>query len=358
MKYAIFTHVPWPENSDSAKLLMDAAEEVRLAEDIGFSSAWIAEHHFTRYGIGSSVLVIASYMAGQTNRIRLGTGVLIPTLHNPIRLAEDAATFDALSGGRLDVGFGRGVYGYEYGGFGVDPSTSQGHFQESVNVIQGLWTEPEFSHEGEFYTLNKVSLAPLPVQAPHPPIYIAATRTPETLDYCISRGHNLCVAVVMDTAPALDLLQRFVSKASEAGLDRPASEVPFFRYMYVAETNDQARRDVAAHLEWVLDMLLWRSCFTDGGSEIYHRIEDWRATRSEVPATLDYVLENRAIVGDPDYCISRIEELKRRGVRYLGANFAIGGLDHGKVMRSMELFAREVMPVVGAPDLATVPERR
>ena len=353
MKYAIFTHVPWPENTDSARLLSDAAQEVRLAENLGFNSAWIAEHHFTRYGVGSSALVIASYMAGQTSRIRLGTGVLIPTLHNPIRLAEDTATMDALSGGRLDVGFGRGVYGYEYGGFGVDPTTSQEHFQESVNVIQGLWTEPEFSHRGEFYTVNKVSLAPLPVQSPHPPIYVAATRTPETLDYCISRGHNLCIAVVMDTAPALDLLQRFVAKSAEAGVNRPASEVPFFRYMYVAETTEQARQDTAAHLEWVLDMLLWRGHFTDGGSEVYHQIDDWRKTRTELPATLEYVLENRAIVGDPDYCISRIEELKRHGVRYLGANFSMGGLSHDKVLRSMELFANKVMPAVGAPELET-----
>ena len=344
MKYALFTHVPWPQNADAAKLLSHAADEVRLAEELGFSSAWIAEHHFTRYGVGSSALVIAAYITGQTKKIRLGTGVLIPTLHNPIRLAEDAATMDAISGGRLDVGFGRGVYGYEYGGFGVDPATSQERFQESVNIIQGLWTNPEFSHEGQFYNLDKVSLAPPPVQSPHPPIYIAATRTPETLDYCVSKGHNLCIAVVMDTAPALDLLARFVRKSADAGMDRPASEVPFFRYMYVAETTEQAIRDTAAHLEWVLDMLFWRNWFRDGGSEIYHDIEKWRRTRTETPVALDYVLENRAIIGDPDHCIARVEELKRAGVRYLGANFAMGGLDHNKVLRSMQLFAKEVMP--------------
>ena len=354
MKYAIFTHVPWPEKTDSAKLMSQAADEVRLAEELGFHSAWIAEHHFTRYGVGSSALVIASYMAAQTKRIRLGTGVLIPTLHNPIRLAEDAATMDALSGGRLDVGFGRGVYGYEYGGFGVSPETSQEHFQESVNIVQGLWTEKEYSHEGEFYNLNKVSLAPPPLQTPHPPIYIAATRTPATLDYCISKGHNLCIAVVMDTAPALDLLDRFVAKSADAGTGRAAADVPFFRYMYVAETMEQARKDVAARLEWVLDMLLWRGYFQGGGSEIYHRIDDWRAVRDQTPATLDYVLESRAIVGDPDHCIRRIEELKARGVRYLGANFAMGGLDGRKVLKSMELFAREVMPAVGMPEAISV----
>ena len=140
MKYALFTHVPWPQNTDAAKLLSYAADEVVLAEELGFSSAWIAEHHFTRYGVGSSAMVIAAYIAGRTERIRLGTGVLIPTLHNPIRLAEDTATMDAISGGRLDVGFGRGVYGYEYSGFGVDPDTSQENFKESVNIIDCYYT--------------------------------------------------------------------------------------------------------------------------------------------------------------------------------------------------------------------------
>ncbi len=350
MKYAIFTHVPWPEGSDAARLIANAAEQVRLAEDLGFASAWIAEHHFTRYGVGSSALVLASYIAAQTGRIRLGTGVLVPTLHNAIRLAEDGATMDAVSGGRLDVGFGRGVYGYEYGGFGVDPATSQEHFQESVDVIQGLWSAPEFSHKGEFYTLNKVSLAPPPVQRPHPPIYIAATRTPETLEYCVSKGHGLCIAVVMDTTAAIDLLHRFVSKSAQAGTGIPASDVPFFRYFHVAETAEQARKDTRAHLEWVLDMLLWRGDFKGGGSEVHHSIDEWRKTRTESPVSFEYVLENRAIIGDPDYCISRIEELKSQGVGYFGANFAMGGLSHHKALKSMELFAREVMPHVGEPE--------
>lgn len=355
MKYATFTHVPWPEGTDSAKLLSRAADEAVLAEELGFASAWIAEHHFTRYGVGSSALSLASFIAARTERIRLGTGVLIPTLHNPIRLAEDAATVDALSGGRLDVGFGRGVYGYEYGGFGVDPATSQSHFRESVDVIRGLWTQPELTHRGAFYDLNKVSLAPPPVQKPHPPIHIAATRSPETLEYCVSHGHNLCIAVVMDTAPALDLLDRFAAKSAESGANRPASEVPFFRYLYVAETMERARLDTAAHLEWILDMLLWRGRFADGGSEVHHKIDEWRKTRTETPATLDYVHEKRAIIGDPDYCIQRIEELKRRGVRYLGANFAMGGLSHRKVTDSMRLFAKEVMPAVGMPDAVSPP---
>ena len=142
MKFALFTHVPWPEGTDPQRIFQQTTEEIRLGEELGFYSAWLAEHHFSRYGIGSSALVLASSIAAQTTKIRLGTAVLVPPLHNPIQLAEDTATLDSISGGRLDVGFGRGTANYEYRGYNVDREESQGRFQESIKVIKGLWTTP------------------------------------------------------------------------------------------------------------------------------------------------------------------------------------------------------------------------
>ena len=103
MKFALFTHVPWPEGYEPAKILAETTEQVQYGEELGFHTAWFAEHHFSRYSMGSSSLVIAAGIAAATKRIRLGTAVLVPTLHNPIRLAEDAATVDAVSNGRLDL---------------------------------------------------------------------------------------------------------------------------------------------------------------------------------------------------------------------------------------------------------------
>ena len=138
MKFGLFTHVPWPEGEEPARLFAECMEQAVFGEQLGFHSVWIAEHHFSRYSLGSSSLVLAAAIASRTERIRLGTGVLIPTLHNPIRLAEDTATLDCVSGGRLDVGFGRGTFGYEYGGFGVDEEEAHARFRESVRIVQGL----------------------------------------------------------------------------------------------------------------------------------------------------------------------------------------------------------------------------
>jgi alkanesulfonate monooxygenase SsuD/methylene tetrahydromethanopterin reductase-like flavin-dependent oxidoreductase (luciferase family) len=286
---------------------------------------------------------MAAHLAARTRKIRIGTAVLVSPLHNPLRLAEDTATLDLISGGRLDVGIGRGSYGYEYHGYNVDPGESQDRFQESIKIIQGLWTTPDFTFKGKHFQVNRANLVPLPVQQPHPPVYIAATRTPATLDFAVSTGHTLCIAVVQDTADALDLCQRFVALSREAGFNVPKSRIPFFRYFYVAETEEQAVKDTKDKLDWVIDIMQWRRLI-DQGSEVYRRMADWRRTRTELPLSYEYLRENRAVIGTPDQCVVRIKEFQGQGIDYFGCNFDFGGMEHEKVLRSMELFAREVMP--------------
>lgn len=343
MKFALFTHVPWPEGTDLRQIIADTTEQVQQAEALGFHGVWLAEHHFTRYSMASSSLMLATHLAARTNRIRVGTAVLLPPLHHPIRLAEDTAMLDLISGGRLDVGFGRGTSGYEYSGYSVDPQESQERFQDAVKIIQGLWTTPDFSYASKYYTIHRLNLVPPPVQAPHPPIYIAATRTPATLEFAVAAGYNLCIAVVQDTAEALDLCQRFVTLSQQAGWHRPMAEIPFFRYCYVAETAEQARRDTEERLNWVVDIMQWRR-FIPEGSEVYRRMEDWRRMRTELPASYEYLAQHRAIIGTPDECVARIQALRAHGIDYFGGNFDFGGMPHEKVLRSMTLFAEEVMP--------------
>jgi len=343
MQFAYFTHLPWPEGSDPKQIVEQATQQIQYAEELGFKSAWLAEHHFTRYSIGSSSLILATHLAALTKKIRLGTAVLVSPLHNPIRLAEDTATLDLVSGGRLDVGFGRGNSGYEYHGFNISADDSQERFQDSVKMVQGLWTTPDFSYQGKHFQVNRGNLVPAPLQSPHPPIYIAATRTPATLEFAVSGGHNLCVAVVQDTADALDLCGRFVRLSRESGHQVSMGDIPFFRYFYVAETAEQARLDTQARLDWVVDIMQWRR-FIDEGSEVHQRINDWRSARTEDPLSYEYLIEHRAIIGTPDQCLAKLQSLRQQGIEYFGCNFDFGGMPHSKVMRSMELFSQEVMP--------------
>lgn len=346
MKFAFFTHVPWPEGTEPARIIAETTEQIQYAEELGFVSAWLAEHHFTRYSMVPSSLILATHIAARTRKIRVGTAVLVSPLHNPLRLAEDAAMLDVTSGGRLDVGFGRGSGGYEYAGYGLDPAESAERFQDSIKIVQGLWTTPGFSYESRFNRLQDINLTPPPLQKPHPPIYIAATRTPATLEFLVSTGHNLCIAVVQDTAAALDLCRRFGELAAAAGHHRPIGEIPFFRYFYVAETAEQARRDTEARINWVADIMQWRRNIAVG-SEVYQRMDDWRRQRAQLPESYDYLSVNRAVIGDPDQCVAQIRELQSHGIDYFGCNFDFGGMSRDKVLRSMELFSKEVMPRLG-----------
>jgi alkanesulfonate monooxygenase SsuD/methylene tetrahydromethanopterin reductase-like flavin-dependent oxidoreductase (luciferase family) len=343
MQFGLFSHVPWPEGTDQQRIIDDITTEIVYGEELGYHSAWLAEHHFSHYGLGASSLILLSNIAGRTTRIRLGTAIVVPPLHHPIRLAEDAATLDVVSGGRLDIGFGRGSANYEYRGYNVNHAESQGRFQETIQLVQALWTTPNYSYEGQFYQVNHATLVPAPLQKPHPPIYIAATRTLTTLEFVVSTGHPLIIGVVLDTADALDLCRRFVTMSAAAGHNVPMSRIPFSRYFYVAESDEQARRDTQASLEWTVDMIQWRQTFKEG-SEVGHRLADWRQVRTTLPPSYDHPYQHRAIIGTPDACAAKIKALQEQGIEYFICNFAFGGMDHQKVMRSMQLFAEEVMP--------------
>ena len=343
MKFGLFTHIPWPEGADPRQVYQETIEEVVRGEALGYHSAWLAEHHFSRYGIGASSLVLAGHLAAMTSTIRLGTAVLVPPLQNPIRLAEDTATVDAISGGRLDVGLGRGTAGYEYTGFNVDREESQGRFQESLKVMTGLWTTRDFSHDGKYYQVNRANLTPPPVQQPHPPVYLASTRTVETLEFAASTGHPMMVGVVLDTVDALDLCRRYAGLSEAAGFNVPISAIPFFRYCYVAETEEEAREGARAGMNWTQDMIQWRRTF-NVGSEVYESLDAFRASRTEEPPSYDYLYDHRAVIGTPEQCVEQIKALESKGIGYFGCNFSFGDMDHPRLMNCMELFAKEVMP--------------
>jgi alkanesulfonate monooxygenase SsuD/methylene tetrahydromethanopterin reductase-like flavin-dependent oxidoreductase (luciferase family) len=343
MKFELFSHVSWPEDRDATQVVNNLTDEVKHGEDLGFYRAWHAEHHFTRYGIGSSSMVLGTHLAARTSKIRLGTAVLLPTLHHPLRMAEDTATMDLVSGGRLDVGVGRGMDNWDYKAYKVDWNESQARFRESINIILGLWTTPDFSYEGEYFNIKNTNLVPPPLQKPHPPLYIAATRTQATMDFMAKTGHPLLVGQALDTDDAVDQCRRFSQLSDASGHNVSLSKVPFIRFFYVAETEKQAKKDAEGPLAWMMDMVSWRHTY-ETGSEVHDRLEDWRQARTTPEPDIDRLYQKRAFVGDPEQCTAMIKELEKEGIQHFGCYFSFGGMEHAKVMKSMELFAKEVMP--------------
>jgi alkanesulfonate monooxygenase SsuD/methylene tetrahydromethanopterin reductase-like flavin-dependent oxidoreductase (luciferase family) len=346
MKFGIFILPSWPEaeTSHQGRIYQEAVEQIQYAEELGFDAVWLAEHHFTRFGIISSAIPFATYVAAHTKTIRIGTGVSVLTFHNPIFMAEETAMLDVLSNGRLDFGVGRGQVVYEYNNFKVEYDSRTQRFQEIVDIILGLWSTPGFTYHGKYYSVDDMTIAPVPVQRPHPPMYLAVSRTPASVDVAVSRNLPVLTSANTPDEDVLGIRSLYFERCAAVGKRPLVEDMPFFRLTHVAEDEKQAREIPRASLTWVRDLNSLRRTLT-GGSEIYMDLEHWRRTRTvQVPA-YETELQTTAYFGTPEQLVQRLRWLQEKHhVQYFGADMAFGKMQHADVLRSMELFAREVMP--------------
>lgn len=179
--------------SDSQQL-HDFIDYVVEAEELGFESVFLVEHHFTGFGQVSASLNLLSFLAAQTKRMRLGTAVMVLPWHNPALLAEQAATVDVLSGGRLDLGVGRGYRYNEFHGFRMNMDEAEARYQECLAFIRKAWTtQGRFSHRGTYWNYDDVVVEPAPIQRPHPPLWIGAN-SPASIIKTANDGMNLLIA--------------------------------------------------------------------------------------------------------------------------------------------------------------------
>lgn len=346
MKFGIFVLPSWPQRDTShqGRIFHEMVEQIQYAEELGFGSVWLAEHHFTRFGIVPSALPLATYVAGQTKKIRIGTGVSVLNFHDPVFMAEETAMMDLLSNGRFDFGIGRGQVVYEYRNFKVDYETRTQRFGEIVDIILGLWSTPGFTYHGDHYQVDDMTIAPTPIQKPHPPMYVAVSRTAGTIDDAVSRGLPMLTSANTPNEDVLGLRDLYAARCAEVGMTPRWEDMPFFRVTYAAENQKTAENDPREAMNWVADLNGYRRTLT-GGSEIYADLEHWKKTRPEDPPSYESRLKSTAYFGTPDLLVERISELRdRHNVQNYTAHFSYGDLDHEKVMRSMELFAEEVMP--------------
>ena len=230
-------------------LYRNSLEHVRLAEAVNFDSVWLSEHHFLEDGYCSSPLGMAAAMAAVTERVRIGTGALILTLHNPVRVAEDSATVDLISGGRFDLGVAIGYRKEEFEGFGVPVTQRPSRIEEGIEIIEKCWEDGPFSYEGKRFSFSNIDVTPKPVQRPIP-IYIGgfeepAVRRAGRLGYPLLIGPGRTVPMIMDT------LGWYNDEAEKAGRDPSETEHILLRETYVRESKEEA---IAGGTEYVINM--------------------------------------------------------------------------------------------------------
>ncbi|MDP2675808.1 MAG: LLM class flavin-dependent oxidoreductase [Dehalococcoidia bacterium] len=338
-----------PMDRSEKEIVDEQFDIMARAEEFGFDSVWLAEHHFSEYGYCASPAVTLAALATRTQKVRLGTGVVVLPLNHPLRVAEDYAILDLLSGGRIDLGVGRGYQPHEFAGYGVDQARSRDIFHESVEIIQRAWTEERFSYQGQFYQVNDLSVRPKPLQKPHPPIWMASL-SPETFELCGRDGFNLMCAPVFgfNVNTGASLIEHYRAALRDHGRDPAGFEIAGLTMTYVAETTQQALADFREAVMWYYKTFA-RYIAPPKGAPAVKTYEFYAAARDAIEsAEWDRIVASGSVVcGSPDQVAERIAEIHELcGITHYLAWTRIGGLEHGKVLRSMELMRDKVMPQV------------
>lgn len=345
-------------NMPQEQVFEEVLEEIDYAEELGFDSVWLPEHHFATPGLLGNPLTLAAAASQRTKRIKLGIAATVLPFQHPLRIAEDAALVDVLSGGRLLLGVGRGWQVPEFQIFQVPQSDSRAMFLESVDIIRRAWTEDGFSHDGKFWKFKDVNVFPKPVQKPHPPIYWTVV-SPGSYEQAGRLGSHIIRSLNFASLSTVEEGSRlYADQLRQTGKVLTDYDLPLSVKIYVAPTDEEAERDAAPNALWFYQAL---SKFLPGApgrprpESGYEQYPDEPEKVAELAAA--NLWEWGTCYGSPQRVIEQMRAYSERVfTNHWMAWMRIGGLEHSKVMRSMELFARHVMPTLKVqPNKVPVP---
>jgi alkanesulfonate monooxygenase SsuD/methylene tetrahydromethanopterin reductase-like flavin-dependent oxidoreductase (luciferase family) len=342
MRFGFFDQLPRADWQSESQRYRDILAQIELGDALGFDTAWLGElHFFPNISCLASPLMILAAAAQRTARIHLGTAVTLLPLHNPVKMAEDAATLDVLSGGRLEFGVGRGATPIFFAGYNVPPEESRERFEESLAVIRQAWTSERLSYQGKYFQVQDLLLTPKPVQKPYPPIRIAAN-SPETFATAGRLGLPIFAAPLINPP---DKLREYLGVHRESLPAGAKQDVALAFPVHVAESRAQARQECEPSLMHFLNTATELiKPLADSPIKSYEAYQQLQDRVKQI--TFESIDMDFGVFGGPDYCVERIRILQQEfQMTEFICYFNQGGLiDHGTVRRSMELFARAVIP--------------
>ncbi len=297
------------------------------AEALGYHSTFLVEHHFTGYGQVSASLTLLTWVAAKTRSLRLGTAVLVLPWHNPVLVAEQAATIDLLSGGRLDFGVGKGYRHNEFVGFAIPMEEADARFDESLDVVLKAWTSHQrFSHRGKYWTFENVIVEPPTAQKPHPPLWMGAG-SPDSIRKVAQRGHNLLLDQFASIEAIGERIALFKAEVERRGRRFDPMEIGVARAFYVAK--DEADKEAALERRLAAQRRL---------TAISQRPDGLNKASILAFSDTREASEESALYGTPNEIAAKLERLRQLGAHYVLLN---GG---GPARDNLRRFAREVMP--------------
>ena len=338
MKFGVglFSMQTHPDTKAShSQLYSGALRQTQLAEDSGFDSVWLSEHHFLEDGYCPSPLAMAAAMAAVTSTIRIGTAALILPLHNPLRIAEDAAVADNISGGRFDLGVAIGYRKEEFDGFGLSIKNRPSLIEEGIDILLKSWSDGPFSYHGKRFSCESVEVTPKPVQKPHIPLYIGAFEEPAVrragrLGYPLLIGPGRTMEMIHDTLGWYD------SAARDAGRDPEGTEHVLLRETFVSGGRKGA---LEGGEKYIINMYRF---YLSLGIKIFIRGEQVKGPDDPL---FEHMAEDRFIIGTPDKCAEEIEKYRREaGINNIACRMVFPQAPPEETSRCIEMFGKEVIP--------------
>ncbi len=327
-------------------LYADYIKQACFAEERGFESVWVLEHHFTDlYSYCSAPEILLTSLAAHTSRVRLGSGVCLLPYHNPVTVAERYATLDHLSNGRLEFGIGRGVPTFEWNKFRAEPfEAGRDIMYEALDVVLKCWTGEDFVHDGKYFRIDKaINVIPKPMQKPHPRIHAAITSPDSAAVYGAKGWETMSIARVNPFDEIAHLAANFRAARSKAGGD---GEFSVLVDIHCAATDREADERFSVYHKWF---------FTEMGRTYYPMPQagapaDMRSGNQVVRYLLgqagfeEFKRTGMVISGSPRTCIDALRKFQQAGADRIICQFKLGLMPHRETMAAMELFAGEVMP--------------
>ena len=384
MKIGYFCNTTNWKKKPYTEILDNARDIANYCDKNNWNSIWFTEHHFNHEGMEScpNPLMLGTDIAARTKNIRIGQAANIITFHNPIRLAEDIATLDHLSNGRLEIGIGRGIYGREAIHMNVeadlkDQAKNKRLFEETLTIMKKAWTEKFFSHQGEFYTypspnfiwqhdmsppnedfvdlktnkLKKISVIPKPLQKPNPPLSQVVDST-GSIEWAAKNR----IKTIMWIPTIKTLKKRFdIYKNARSETEKKdvllGENITLVRDMFVADTMEDAKKLAGEH---IINYMKWVCHFRGLGNHMDPG-EELPKTKGKLDLlNYEFLHKRNLLFGTPDYVVEKIKELKSElNLQNLLVWSNFSGVKHEDAMRSIKLFNDEVMPKInpGKPGL-------
>ena len=314
-------------DTDSSQGFRDFIENNVEAEELGFYSTFLVEHHFTGFGQVSASLNLLTWLGARTRHLRLGTAVLVLPWHNPVLLAEQAATLDLLSGGRLDFGIGKGYRHNEFAGFCIPLEEADARFEEVLEVItRAFVSEEPFSHRGRFWQFDNIVVEPPIAQRPHPPFWMGAGSANSVREVA-RRGYNMLLGQHSLVEEILEQVGQFCSEVEARGRPFDPMHVGVARAVYISK--DAADKEAAFERRYQGHMRINALARRPEGETRSRYILEEEKARHESAES--------ALFGSPDEIMRKLERLQKGGVKYVIINF-------GGSREQIRRFARDIMP--------------